>query len=509
MGRESPPVPPVTRYAKHGEVNIAYQVVGDGPIDLLMVPGFISHLDLYWSWPEITAMLRRLSSFSRLILFDKPGTGISDPIPYVATLEERMEDVHAVLDAAGSERAALFGLSEGGAMSTLFAATYPERVSALALYGTYPSGDVGRDFAPERTERVMALLAAMVEHWGEGRLVDLMMPELAGSDAVRQAMGLFERAAASPAMIRSLIAAAFQTDVREILPLIRVPTVVIHRTGDWLPVAAARWVAGQIPGARFVELSGDMHPPWFGDADAVIDEVEEIVTGVRRGQEPDRALSTVLFTDIVDSTRRAARLGDRAWRELLERHDSLAREELVRFRGRYIKSTGDGILATFDGPARAIRCAQALTRDASDRLNLVLRAGVHTGECELIADDVGGLAVHIGARVAHLARAGEVLVSSTVKDLVVGSGLAFTERGEHELKGVPGRWRIFAVCERTDGKDPLDARRDPGLARRPHEALGMGDRAQLRVARHAPAVNRAAARLVMRGVRHRVEARPG
>jgi len=352
---------------------------------------------------------------------------------------------------------------------------------------------------------VSAAYSRTIEHWGEGRSVDWVAPRLADSVVLRQAQALFERASASPAMARGMFAAAMQLDVRDILPAIRVPTVVIHRTDELLvPVAAGRWMAGQITGARFVELPGDIHPPWFGDIDAIIDEVEELVTGVRRTHEPDRALATVLFTDIVDSTRRAAQLGDRAWRELLERHDTLSRDQLDRFRGKYVKSTGDGILATFDGPARAIRCAQALERAASEQLNVALRAGVHTGERELIGDEVGGLAVHIGARVAHLAGAGEVLASSTVKDLVVGSGLDFADRGEHELKGVPGRWRVFAVAAPADGADPLVARRDPALAQRADEALSITDRTQLRMTRRAPTVTRAAARLLMRRVRQRV-----
>jgi class 3 adenylate cyclase len=281
----------------------------------------------------------------------------------------------------------------------------------LALYATFASKDGGLGFAtPEYAQRVRSRTKRMLEHWGEGRALDLVMPRLADSVALRQGFALLERASASPAMARGVLSAALQLDVRDILPTIRVPTVVIHRTDDaFIPVEAGRWMAGQIPRARFVELPGDIHHPWFGDMDAIIDEVEELLTGVRRGHEPDRALATVLFTDIVDSTRQAAQLGDRAWRELLERHDGLARGQVDRFRGRYVKSTGDGMLATFDGPARAIRCAQALERAAPEQLNLRLRAGVHTGECELIDEDVGGLAVHIGARVAHLAGAGEVL----------------------------------------------------------------------------------------------------
>ena len=465
---------PTTRYAKHGDVNIAYQVVGDGLVDVLLVPGFISHLDLFWTLPEIAAMFRRLASFSRFITFDKPGTGISDPIALVATLEERMEDVHAVLDATESERAALFGISEGGPMSALFAATYPERVTALALYGTFPTWRFEEypGVEAEQIARVDAGVADLPDHWGEGRLVDLFMPSLRDSDVLRQTAGLIERAAASPAMARALIDACWRIDVRDVLPAIRVPTVVIHRRDECFPVQAARWMAEQIPGARFVELPGDMHPPWFGDTDAVIDEVQELVTGVRRGREPDRALATVLFTDIVDSTRRAAELGDRAWRELLERHEALVRRELERFRGRHVKSTGDGMLATFDGPARAIRCAQALVAEAQDALGLEPRAGVHTGECELIGDDVGGIAVHIGARVAHLAGAGEVLVSSTVRDLVIGSGVSFADRGSTTSRACRGA----GACSPSRRRAPARGRGGPIPTSRASPARGTRDR---------------------------------
>jgi class 3 adenylate cyclase len=506
-------MPPVTHYAKHGDVSIAYQVVGDGPVDLVMVPGFISHLDLYWTLPDIAAMFRRLASFSRFITFDKPGTGISDPIAHVPTLEERMEDLHAVLDAAGSERAALFGISEGGPMSVLFAATYPERTLALALYGTFPCGMLpgslpeGMDLATmlPRWEQLRADAEDMLEHWGEGRMIDIFVPSLAGSDAMRRATGFFERAAASPRMARGVVEAALKIDVRDVLPTIRVPTVVIHRTGDRVPIEAGRWMAGQIPGARFVELPGNDHTPWNGDMDSVVDEIEELVTGVRRDREPDRALATVMFTDIVDSTRRAARDGDHAWRELLERHDALVRRQLERFRGREVKTTGDGFLAVFDGPARAIRCARAITDAATDEIGLEVRAGVHTGECELRGDDVGGIAVHIGARVAHIAEPGQVLVSSTVKDLVVGSGLDFTDRGEHDLKGVPGRWRVFAVASSGDGADALAGRRDPELAVAAIEHMSRGERAQLTVARRAPSVGRATSRWMLRRARRRGE----
>lgn len=491
--------PPATHYTKHGDVSIAYQVVGDGPVDLVFVPGFISHLDLWWTLPDVTAMFRRLASFSRLILFDKPGTGVSDPIAYVPTLEERMEDVRAVLDAAGSTRAALFGYSEGAPMSLLFAATYPERTTALALYGSDPPAgrrDVyGGDAAASRVEPAFRAFEDVVEHWGEGRLLDVVAPSLAGSDALRHTVALFERAAASPAMARALIDSAQALDVTAVLPSIRVPTVVMHRIGEIVPIECARWMADRIPGARFVELEGNDHLPWVGDMDAVVDEIEELITGVRRGHEPDRALVTLLFTDIVGSTRLASELGDRAWRELLGRHDDVVREQLVRFRGREIKRTGDGFLTMFDGPARAIRCARAIGVALEDA-GVRVRAGIHTGEVELLGADVAGVGVHIAARVAALGGPGDVLVSRTVKDLVTGSALVFADRGEQELAGVPDPWRIYALVA-----DDAQERPDPALAHRaPPRAL---DRAQLAIARRAPSIGRLATGAFMRSTRRR------
>ncbi len=491
--------PPATHYTKHGDVSIAYQVVGDGPVDLVFVPGFISHLDLWWTLPDVTAMFRRLASFSRLILFDKPGTGVSDPIAYVPSLEERMEDVHAVLDAVGSQRAALFGISEGAPMSLLFAATYPERTIALALYGSEPPA--GRDdvydgaVAPARIQAAFGAFEEVVEHWGEGRLLDVVAPSIADSDALRRTVALFERAAASPAMARALIESAQTLDVTAVLPSIRLPTLIMHRTDEVIPIECARWMADRIPSARFVELAGADHLPWVGDMDAVVDEIEELITGVRRGHEPDRALLTLLFTDIVGSTRLAAELGDRAWRELLGRHDEVVREELVRFRGTEVKRTGDGFLTMFDGPARAIRCARAIGA-ALEGSGVRVRAGIHTGEVELLGADVAGVAVHIAARVAALGGPGDVLVSRTVKDLVTGSALVFADRGEQQLAGVPDPWRIYALVE-----DAAQDRPDPVLARRaPPRAL---DRAQLAIARRAPAIGRLATGTFMRSSRRR------
>jgi pimeloyl-ACP methyl ester carboxylesterase/class 3 adenylate cyclase len=438
-------MPPQTRYAKSGEVNIAYQVVGDGPFDLVFVPGFISHLDLQWADPRIARFLEKLASFSRLIMFDKRGTGLSDPVAGPAPLEDRMDDVRAVMDAAGSERAALFGLSEGGAMSVLFAATYPERTRALLLCGTFPNGTSDPDDNPggQRWVDGVQSVRAATEHWGEGRTLAHMAPS-ADSEIDRIGRGIFERSAASPQMARTLIEMVLETDVRDLLPTLRVPTLVLHRAEEFVPVECARYMAERIPGARLVVLPGMDHIPFYGDADGYAEEIEEFLTGARQAPVSDRILTTVMFTDIVGSTERAAALGDARWRELLGRHDELMRAELERHRGREVKTMGDGVLATFDGPARGIRCARAIA-DQVRSLDMELRAGLHTGECELIGDDIGGMAVNIGARIGALAGADEVIVSSTVKDLVVGSGISFSDRGARELKGVPGEWRLFAV----------------------------------------------------------------
>lgn len=432
------------RYARSGDVNIAYQVVGGGPLDLVLVPGFVSHLELDWAEPRSAHLLARLASFSRLIRFDKRGTGLSDRPGGLPDLETRMDDVRAVLDAVGSERAALFGYSEGGPMSILFAATYPERTSALVLYGTYAKRcDPDEDYpwAPTRENRRQA--AEDVERtWGVDADLGTMAPN--ADAALRSWWARRARAAASPGAARDLILMNAQIDVRAVLPAIRVPTLVLHRTGDLdSRPEEGRYIAGRIPGARFVELAGDAHVP-FVDPDQILGEVEEFLTGTRRTIEPDRVLATVLFTDIVGSTERAAALGDRAWVELPERHHALVWRELERFRGREVDTAGDGFLATFDGPARAVRCGVAVTRAVGD-LGLEVRAGIHTGEIEIAGDKPGGIAVHIGARVAARAGPGEVLVSSTVRDLVAGSGISFADRGRAELKGVPGEWALFAV----------------------------------------------------------------
>lgn len=436
---------PRTQYTKSGGLHIAYQVTGGGPLDLIVVPGFVSHLEHQWEHPWSARFFERLGSFSRLIRFDKRGTGLSDRVGGIPTLEQRMDDVRAVMDAVGSQRAALFGVSEGGPMSLLFAATYPLRISALVLYGCYAR----RSWAPDHPwghteEEWRAMIDTIEERWGQGS--DGRAPSASGDESYRQWWGTYQRLAASPGAAVSVMQMNKEIDVRSILSAIRVPTLVAHRTGDRvIRVEQGRFLAEHVPGARLVELAGVDHAPWAGNMDAILDEVEEFLTGDRHAPETDRVLATVLFTDIVGSTERAAALGDRKWRDLLEGYYALARRELARFRGREVDTAGDGFFASFDGPARGIRCGAAIAAGVRP-LGIEVRAGLHTGECEVIGDKVGGIAVHIGARVAGLAKPGEVLVSNTVKDLVAGSGIGFEERGAHVLKGVPGEWRLFAVA---------------------------------------------------------------
>jgi pimeloyl-ACP methyl ester carboxylesterase len=435
-----------TRYAKHGDINIAFQVTGSGPVDLVYVPGWVSHIEYAWEEPSFAPFLERLRSFSRLILLDRRGTGLSDPVERLPTLEERMDDVLAVMDAAASKRAYLFGISESGPMCILFGATYPERTAGLVLCNTFARNVWAPDYPwGIRSEGWEHLQKTIESGWGTGVTPFLFAPSRATDEAFVASWARFERRAVSPGGMRKILAMIEDTDARSVLPSVHVPTLVIHRTGDrTCRIEGGRYLAEQIPGARLVELPGADHFPWVGDTESILREVERFVSGKEHVVEPERVLATVLFTDIVDSTRQLAERGDRSWRELLARFYALLRRELARFRGREIDTAGDGLLASFDGPARAVRCA-ARIRDEVTMLGLSVRCGVHTGECEVLGGKVGGIAVHLGARVCAAAAPNEVLVSSTVKDLVAGSGLRFADRGERELKGIPGQWRLYAA----------------------------------------------------------------
>jgi pimeloyl-ACP methyl ester carboxylesterase len=442
-----------TRYALSGDVHIAYQVTGDGPFDLVFVPGFVTHMEMQWKMPGFPAFLDELGRFARLIRFDKRGTGMSDPVSGAPSLETRMDDARAVMDAAGSRRAAFYGLSEGAAMSILFAATYPERVAALAVRSCSPRTMWAPDYPWGRSEEAYRLeteQALRVYSTREEARAVVRRLGMGPDDEVESYIDLL-RYSASPGMLGALYAMNREIDVRDVLPTVHVPALVMHGSDDRVvPVEAGRYTAERLRAARFVEVPGIGHLALGGAAaERITAELEGFLTQVWEAggweeAEPERMLATVLFTDIVDSTATAIELGDRRWREVLEQHNLLVRRELLRYRGREVDSAGDGFLATFDGPARAITCASAIV-DGVRELGLTVRAGLHTGECELADGKVAGIAVHTGARVAAHAGPGEVLVSSTVKDLVAGSGIAFSERGAHELKGIPGQWQLFAL----------------------------------------------------------------
>ena len=451
MGENSR-VGPETRYALSGDVHIAYQVVGDGPFDLVFVPGFVTHMELQWRLPGMEGFLRGLGSFSRLIRFDKRGTGMSDPVSGAPNLETRMDDVRAVMDAVGSRRAAFYGLSEGAAMSILFAATYPERTAALVVRSCSPRTLWAPDFPWGRSEEAY-------QHETD-RALQVFSLRAEAREAVR-ALGMqndneveafidFIRYGASPGMLERLYRMNKEIDIRQVLPTVRVPALVMHGSDDQVvPVAVGAYTAQRLRSARFIELPGVGHLALSTRGTQIQVEIERFLTDVWQtggweDTEPDRMLATVLFTDIVESTAKAIELGDRRWRDLLERHHTLVRRELLRYRGREINTAGDGFLAAFDGPARAIRCACAIVHGVRD-LGLSVRAGLHTGECEVADGKIAGIAVHTGARVAALAATDEVLVSNTVRDLVAGSGIQFSDRGAHALKGIPGEWRLFAV----------------------------------------------------------------
>jgi pimeloyl-ACP methyl ester carboxylesterase len=442
-------MPPETGYTRNGDVNIAYQVVGDGPLDLVFVHGWAWSFDPGWDMEPIARFYRRLASFSRLILFDKRGTGLSDRVPpdNLPTLETRMDDMRAVMDAVGVERAAVLGHSEGGAMCALFAATYPARTKALVMVGSPARTMWAPDYPLGATdEELEELERSILEGWNADlvrALLQVYGPSIVDDEEQVRAYARAAARGASPTAAAALTRMSAMVDVRHVLPVIRVPTLVLHRADEVL-ADASRYVGERIPGARVVEVPGTDHMPWLGDQERILEEIEEFLTGVRPHPALDRVLATVLFTDIVGSTELAADLGDRRWRDLLEQHNTLVRRELDRFRGRELSTAGDGFLATFDGPARAIACACSI-RDAARRLGLQIRFGLHTGELELAGSEIRGIAVHTGARVVGKAGPGEVLASSTVRDLVAGSGLEFEDRGSHELKGVPGEWRLYAV----------------------------------------------------------------
>ncbi len=472
-----------TEYAHAGDIDVAYRAFGHGPMNLVIVPGIFSHLDLFFTLDLFCDFMERFAEFGRVVTFDKRGTGLSDPTPGAAQLDERMDDIRAVMDATGMEHAAVIGISEGGSLALLFAATYPERTDAVVVCGSF-------GFVPPGSD-LRALLERGVEEWGTGRVSIELSPGLRKSNAlVRRSLGFIERASASPRMGRSIADFVLSLDIRPILHSVQAPMLAVHRAHEVIDVEYARELAQGVPDGRLVVLDGDDHLPWVGNSTEYVDTIEEFLTGTKHQVEPERGLSTVLFTDIVSSTSRNAELGDDAWRRLLDRHNHFVREALADHRGREIKTIGDGFLSTFDGPARALRCAKAIVDGVGD-LGLSVRAGLHTGEVELYPDgDIGGMAVNLGARVGAAAEGGEVLVSSTIKDLVFGSGFRFVSRGEHELKGVPGTWPLFAL----EGEGLQDA---PVIAVDDH--LSPLDRARVRLARRSPRATRAITRLIMRG----------
>ena len=503
-----------TSYAPCGDLSLAYQVFGDGPIELVFVGSFASHIELYWTVPEFEAFMERLSRFCRVLLFDKAGVGLSDPVPQVRTLDDRAAEIEAVMDAAGFEKAVMFGGSEGGPGCTFFAAQRPERTQALILTGTFAcwgfngwddldrdpdelrsrlAPELGADYTPsiEQLARWQAWGHAVRSAWGTGAAIKYLLPSVRSE---RQ-LAMVERMSASPGMARATLEAAFRVDVRPLLPTITAPTLVIHAHDDVVPVQHGRYIADHIPGARWLEVDGNDHVPWLADPDRILTVIEEFLTGSHAAPSPSRrALRTVLFTDIVASTQRASATGDERWRAVLQRFGEITAEHTQRFDGTLIKSTGDGHLATFDGPTQAIRCAEAL-RDNAERLGIEIRIGIHTGECELLASDIGGIAVHIAARILGQAGAGEILVSRTVRDLVVGSGIGFQDRGDVELRGVPGTWQILAV----DRHGPPAGSAEAELASAPtpgaRTAMRRADRALAVMAKRTPWVLRGVARL--------------
>ena len=437
------------QFARSGDVQVAYHVVGDGPVDLVYVQGAWSHLEVEWELPAFRRFCELLGEFARVIVFDKRGMGMSDRVPGATSLDVRMDDIRAVMDAAGSESAALLGSSEGAPLAMLFAAAQPERTTALILEGgeVRERKDEQWPWGEATEEEFEASMALLPEQWGkQGRFMEYFAPSQEDTQWLADWSARLQRNANTPGGAEAFMRMAFDIDVRDIVSSIQVPTLIIHSEGDRVcHVENGRYLAREIPKARYIELPGADHVPWF-EPDRTVSEIRELLTGRRVALTPDRVLATVLFTDIVGSTDRAAQLGDSRWRELLETHNGAIRSELARFRGVEVDTAGDGFLATFDGPARAIRCGQEIGR-TMNQLGLEVRAGIHTGEVERLGDGVAGIAVHIGARIGAMAGPGEILVSGTVRDLVAGSGLEFEDRGTHELRGVPGEWRVFAAIE--------------------------------------------------------------
>jgi len=505
---------PDTLYASCGDLSLAYQVFGEGPVELVIVGPFVSHVELAWTLPEFKAFVEQLATFCRVALFDKAGVGLSDPVPKVRTLEDRAAEIEAVMDAAGFGQAVVSGLSDGGPESMMFAATRPERVRALILCGTYsfhpgewddmdrdPAelrarflSELGEDYTPsiEQLARWLEAARAVRSGWGSGAAASISAPSVR---SIRQ-LGMLERMSASPGMARASFEAAFRTDVRPILPTITAPTLVIHAREDpAVPVQGGRYLADHIPGAWYLEVEGVDHAPFLTEPDKILTGIEEFLTGSHAApSQSHRALRTVLFTDMVASTQHAAATGDQRWRAVLQRFGEITADLTQQFGGTVVKSTGDGHLATFDGPTQAIRCAEALRADA-ETLGIQIRAGIHTGECELLDADIGGLAVHIAARILGQAGAGEILVSRTVRDLVVGSGTGFEDRGSVELRGVPGTWQLLAV----DRHGPRAGSPEAELASMPtpgrRTAMRRSDRAVEVIATRAPWILRGMARL--------------
>jgi pimeloyl-ACP methyl ester carboxylesterase len=503
-----------TSYAKCGDLSLAYQVFGDGPVELVFVGPMLTHVELFWAMPEFKAFFDRLSTFCRVLLFDKAGNGLSDPIPKVRLLEERAAEIEAVMDAVGFGKPVVFGMSEGGPQAIMFAAKRPERTRALILYGSFAStaggswddldrdpaevraralADLGEDYTPSTMQiaRMQEMIRGASSTWGSGSTVKRMFPSVRSMGQ----LAMFERMSASPGMLRATLESNLRIDVRPILPTITAPTLVIHARDDPMPVQGSRYLADHIPGARYLEVDGADHAPWFTEPDTILTEIEEFLTGSHTAPaQSHRALRTVLFTDIVASTQLAAATGDERWRAVLHRFGEITAELTQRFGGTVVKSTGDGHLATFDGPTQAIRCAEALHTGA-ETLGIEIREGIHTGECELLDNDIGGLAVHIAARIVGHAGAGEILVSRTVRDLVVGSGTGFEDRGSVELRGVPGTWQLLAVDRHgaRAGSAEAELAAMPTPSRR--TAMRRSDRAVEVIARRTPWIMRGVARL--------------